>query len=188
MKLLVSITVLLMSLNGFAKCEYSIDPKDINVSWTAYKTPLKIGVGGAFTKLGVDSVKTGASFGDLLSGIDFKIDATSVSTKDTGRDAKIVKFFFIPMKGGATIKGKTLKYEKKILKVAMTLNGVTKVIPLKVETEKSVFKASGVIDVLDFALSGSLAGINKACEVLHEGKTWSDVAISLSAKYTNTCK
>ena len=92
------------------------------------------------------------------------------------------------MDKSADIAGTTLGYEKKVLKVRFNMNKYTRDVPLKVTKTDSSFSAEGVIDVFDFGLNKSLAGINKACEELHEGKTWSDVEVKLEAKYSKTCK
>ena len=168
-------------------CTYKINANDFKVSWVAFKTPLKVGVGGKFTKLGVKNA-TGSSFQDLVQGISFNIDTASTETGNKDRDAKIVKYFFENMDKSADITGETLSYEKKVLKVRLNMNKYTRDIPLKVTKTETSFEAEGVIDVFDFALNKSLAGINKACETLHEGKTWSDVEIKLEAKYSKSCK
>jgi len=176
-----------VSTNLFAAdCSYELKKEDLKVEWTAFKTPLKIGVKGSFDKLGVKKDAKGKDLASLLSGIPFLIDVQSVNTGNKDRDLKIYNYFFAPV--GPTIKGEVLKYEKSVLKVAITMNGVTKIVPLKVTSEDSSFVADGVIDVLDFNLAFSLKGINNACKDLHEGKTWSDVSIKLSGKYTQTCK
>lgn len=178
---------MLLSTNLWAKeCQFTSSPKDFSVSWTAFKTPLKVGVNGKFEKLGIKKVNKGNSLKELLTGVEFNIDGTSVNTNNKNRDKKIVKYFFKPF--GAELKGKLLKYEKKVLKMALTINGITKVVPLKVKKDKSTLTGTGYIDVLDFNLMKSLSGINKACLDLHEGKTWSDVGIKLVLNYKKSCK
>ena len=67
------------------------------------------------------------------------------------------------------------------------MNGKTLDIPLSYEYKNRKLSAKGVIDVFDFAMSDELAALNKACFALHEGKTWSDVAIGIDAEFTS-CK
>lgn len=187
--ILVFMTIILTSAPALAKkCNYSAASSDFKVEWTAFKTPLKAPVGGSFRSLGVAAAHAGNGIKDFLEGIEFNIDTLTTDTNNKDRDAKIVKNFFVPMLGGSNITGKTLEYSKKILKVEMTINKQMKVIPLKVTNVDGVIEAIGVIDVLDFALNKSLAGINKACFELHEGKTWSDVRVKLSIKYSKKCK
>lgn len=189
MKNILTVLILLtVSLNTFGKSCFEASSDNFRLEWTAYKTPLKAPVSGKFRNLGVNDKIKGKSVKDFLQGITFNIDTASTSTRNTGRDAKIVKFFFQKMAGGINIKGKTLKYEKKVLKVAITMNNKSVIVPLKVEIKDDIIEANGVIDILDFNMTESLAGINKACNELHEGKTWNDVAVKLTIYYTNTCK
>lgn len=182
------IFALLISFNSAwaENCSYSIKKNAFKVEWTAFKTPLKVGVKGSFDKLGVKSDQKGTSLKDLLSNINFNIDGQSVNTNNKDRDKKISTYFFEPM--GNTITGKLVSYDKKIINMSLTMNGVTKIVPLKAEIKNNEIIAQGHIDVLDFSLEKSLAGINKACLELHEGKTWSDVSLQLSAKFKKTCK
>ena len=71
--------------------------------------------------------------------------------------------------------------------LALTLNGQTKEVPLTYTFEGNKLEAQGAIDVFDFVLNDQLAEINKACYALHEGKTWNDVGIALSAQFSS-CK
>ncbi|MAZ47236.1 MAG: hypothetical protein CME65_01655 [Halobacteriovoraceae bacterium] len=188
MKSCLFLVLFLIWTVAFAEnCTYKMSAKDVNVSWVAFKTPLKIGVGGKFTKLGVKD-RTAASFSELIQGIKFNIDTASTETGNKDRDKKIIKYFFENMDKSADISGTTLGYEKKVLKVRFNMNKYTRDVPLRVTKTDSSFEAIGVIDVFDFGLNKSLAGINKACEKLHEGKTWSDVEVKLEAKYSKTCK
>lgn len=187
--LLITLLLSALSFTTFAKNCFESHSDNINLEWTAYKTPLKAPVSGKFRNLGITEEKLkGKSIKDLLQGISFNIDTASISTRNTGRDAKIVKFFFQKMAGGINIKGKTLKYEKKVLKTAITMNNKSVIIPLKVTIKDSKIEASGIIDIFDFDMYKSLEGINKACYDLHEGKTWNDVAVKLTISYANTCK
>lgn len=187
MKHILILIALITNIALAKDCTYKIAKEDFKVSWTAFKTPLKVGVGGAFTKLGTAN-ESAKSFNELLTGIKFNIDTKSTSTKNPDRDKKIVTFFFENMMGGTNISGTTESYAKKVLKIKFNMNKKSLTIPLKVTKTNNSFMAEGVIDVLDFGLNKSLAGINKACYELHEGKTWSDVGIKLEAKYTKVCK
>ncbi len=188
MKFTLFAILILNSAFSYAKdCSYLITSDDLKLEWTAFKTPKKIGVKGQFKKLGITKDLKGKTLKSLLEGTEFNIDATSVHTKNESRDAKIVKSFFKVMKSGAKITGSIKKYAKKTLIVSITMNGVTKDVPLSVELNNDKLEAVGYIDVLDFALNKSLAGINKACLELHEGKTWNDVKLELEARFSKFC-
>jgi len=179
-----------MSSNAFSmgcKQGYAVSEDGIDLEWTAYKTPLKIGVGGKFRELGVTKTYQGKTLSELLSGLEFNIDSASTSTKNTSRDAKIVKYFFQKMTGGLNITGSIKEYKQKTLYIEINMNKHTQIIPLKAEISGDQLTANGFIDVFDFGLNESLKGINKACEKLHEGKTWNDVGVSLKIDLKSGC-
>jgi len=189
----------LLSLLAMASMAYAtsptgcvlVQPSDMNVTWKAYKTPAKIGVGGQFTavKYTPNSLE-GKNFRELFVGSKVTIDTTKLTTGNPGRDAKLVKFFFSTMASN-TIEAKIVdikrsdKHEKGkprtgTLSVEISMNGKTQTVPMKYFYDKGKFDATGTIDLLDFAAGKSLASINKACYDLHKGKTWSDVTIGFA--------
>ncbi len=168
-----------------AKCQISND--DINVKWTAFKTKKKVGVGGSFTNLDLIARAAQKDLDATLLGQEISIETTSISTKNPARDKKIAKFFFSTMKSGTTITGKVTKVTKDIISIELSFNEKSKVIDFKRSVNKGVLSAKATIDVLDFGMNRELAALNKACFALHEGKTWSDVNIEITANLKN-CK
>ncbi|MFA7084873.1 MAG: YceI family protein [Arcobacteraceae bacterium] len=165
---------------------------DVVVNWEAYKTPAKIGVSGIFDKVTYRAVAPqGDNFRDILVGSSVVIDTTSVNSNHEGRDELLVKSFFTQM-NDAQIKAKIvdIKSDKRMrgkpktgeLSVEITMNGVSKIVPMKYIFDNGDFNAKGSIDIIDFSANKALIAINKACYDLHEGKTWSDVGISFSTK------
>lgn len=165
---------------------------EVNVNWEAYKTPLKLGVGGFFDSVKYISVaKEGKNFREILVGSSIAIDTRSVNSKNKVRDEKLYKFFFKQMNIQA-IKAKIvdMKADPKVknaprtgtIAVEIDMNGITKTVPMKYSFSDSVFEAKGFIDILDFSAHKALTSINRACFDLHKGKTWSDVAIGFNTK------
>jgi len=192
----------LISLLAFASFAYAaspaspsgcvlVQPKEMNVTWKAYKTPAKIGVDGRFTAVKYTPVSLeGRNFRELFVGSKVNIDTGKIDTGNPERDEKLVKFFFATMSTN-TIEAKIVnikrsdKHEKGkprtgSLSVEISMNGKTETIPMQYIYSKGKFNATGTIDLIDFAAGKSLASINKACFDLHKGKTWSDVSISFS--------
>lgn len=160
------------------------------VSWVAFKTMKKVGVGGKFDTLDTEGPSKGKNLKDLLKGQKITIDTYSVNTNNPGRDMKIEKFFFgvLPEKSGKReITGQITKVDKSAITVDLFMNGKKQTVPMPYTLKNNTLEAKGHIDVLDFALGDGLAGINKACYALHEGKTWSHVEIALKQKLEN-CK
>lgn len=157
------------------------------VSWKAYKTPAKLGVGGVFDKVDYKAIKpSGKNFREILVGSSVVIDTNSVNSKNEGRDVKLVNSFF-KLLGDGNIKAKIVDMtsNKRVAKeprtgsitLEVSINGVTKTVPMKYSYDKGLMKSEGVIDILDFSGSNALTTLNKACLDKHQGKTWSDVSI-----------
>jgi polyisoprenoid-binding protein YceI len=162
----------------------------VTVDWTAYKTASKIGVSGTFDKVDYKAVaKDGKNFREILVGSSVNIDTSSVNSKNTGRDVKLVKFFFKQMDSNTmNAKITDIKADKKlkdkartgVVTLDVTMNGVTKSVPMKYSFANGIFSAKGSIDIFDFSASKALLSINKACFDLHKGKTWNDVSIAFT--------
>lgn len=160
---------------------------DVEVNWQSYKTPAKIGVSGAFDDVSYKSIKKeGKNFKEILVGSSVTINTNKVNSKHVDRDLKLTNSFFKIMSDEKItakiidIQAKSKEMDKPktgTLIVEITMNKVTKKIPLKYIHDKGVMRADGFIDILDFGAAKALTKINKACFDLHEGKTWSDVAI-----------
>ena len=162
---------------------------DINVTWKAYKTFAKLGVGGQFTSVNyTPNKKSGSNFKELFVGSKVSIDISKIDTKNEGRDKTLVDMFFKQLKG-EKIEGviKDIKADKSkngkrpyrgTLDVSLTMNEKTLLIPMRYKYNKGDFQAMGTIDLFDFNGQSALASINKSCFKLHKGKTWSDVSIA----------
>jgi len=176
-----------------ANCSFS-QPSAVDVTWKAFKTPLKKGVGGHFKQLNYhSSVKSAKSLNTLLAGSTVKIDVSSVDSKNPGRDVKLLNSFFKQM-AGPDIKARiiSLKRDKDarkrgIVTISVTMNGVTKEVPMHYSFSNGELSANGVIDLADFNATKALQSINKACYALHQGKTWSDVNIGFTMKIAASC-
>jgi len=165
---------LLATLSIFALAECQLQ----SLQWTAFKTPLKLGVKGTFDKMTFVKGK------NCLEGAEVLINKHSVNTKNLGRDKTLDSFFFSRLKGD--IKAKIVAVKEKTLDVAITLNGVTKTIPFFYTKKDGVIRAKGVIDLFDFSGSEALRSINKACFDKHQGKTWNDVELGFTINAQST--
>lgn len=186
-RILISLIVLVFSLELLAgECMYSIEAnKDIKVSWKAFKTPLKVGVGGTLKDFTYKGKKEALTIQEIAksASLIIKTSKKSVHTKNPSRDAKISKSFFSTMLGGQDIEVKIKSLTAKKLILSIKMNGKTLDAPLKYTISKNTLSAKGFIDVLDFGMTKQLRDINNACKAMHEGKTWSDVEISLEANF-----
>ena len=160
--------------------------KDVQVEWEAFKTPLKVGVKGSFGTIKLSAMPD-KNVDGLLEGAKVVIETASVDSKNRGRDAKLVKFFF-RTQGVETITAEIKSLHKEIADVEITMNGVTRTVPMKLERDDDNVEAEGVIDLADFDMLPSLESLNKACYDKHQGKTWQDVELSFELQLAEKCK
>jgi len=168
-----------------------VQSNDMNVTWKAYKTLAKIGVGGQFTGVTYTAnKKEGKNFNELLVGSKVSIDLTKINTQNSGRDKTLVDNFFGKL-GGKSIQGiitgikrdkdtQSKKVYHGVVDVNITMNNRSVTVPMKYNYKNENFNAKGTIDLFDFSANDALKSINKSCFALHKGKTWNDVSIAFS--------
>ncbi|MBF0171126.1 MAG: YceI family protein, partial [Nitrospinae bacterium] len=136
---------------------FTVDPSRLSVRWIAYKTPAKAPVGGTFKTLSPTGQNQGGSLSALLTGAKVTIDGLSVDTGNPGRDENLVKGFFGLFAGQGAIEAsiESLFGDNKegTLTLAVTMNGVTRKVPLSYTLADGVFKAEGYVDLFDFSLN-----------------------------------
>lgn len=191
------VAAVLLSSSLFGACEYGQNG-DIIVGFQAYKTPLKIGVGGEFNSiLYINNTKIAKDLPTLLKGSTVNINTSSVDSANPARDKKLVDFFFNTMTQKEILAKITdLKVDKVdatgkttgVVFVDIKMNNVSHPAEMKFNYEKGVLQADGVIDLGDYKALGALSSINKACYDLHKGKTWSDVSISFNMNIQADCQ
>lgn len=180
------LAVMLLSTTLFAnECTYQ--KKDLQLTWTAYKTAAKIGVKGSFDSISLNSLhrETQKSF---LETTTITIKTASINSKNSARDAKLVKFFF-DIQNVKTITAQVVALNNNIASVKISMNGISKTVPMKLSIKDDVvIDAKGYIDLADFNMLPSLSSINKACFDLHKGKTWQDITLNLHLTLQKVCK
>lgn len=192
MKLLTLILTLIFSASALADCTYTVDKDKVNLTWTAYKLPSKVGVNGTFSAIDLKGSLKGNSLAKIIDSTSVKINHQSVVTKNKDRDQKIMKWFFKPMKGksiNASFKVISGKNSGEV-DMNLSMNGETHTIPLSYSVvDGNKLKMEGILNVLAFNLSKSLDGINKACLEQHQKSyTWADVKLLVEVGFNKTCK
>lgn len=163
---------------------FVIKPEATKVEWTGYKTTKKVAVKGQFTTLKF-AAKSGASVAETLNNLEFSIPISSLFSNNEDRDHKLKTIFFGAMANTELIKG-TLKATNTTCTAVLTMNGVTKELPLKMTiTDKRRVELNGTIQLADWNALNAVKAINKACFDLHKGedgvsKTWNEVAVTIS--------
>ena len=167
-----------------AQCLYNAHTSELE--FKAFKTPLKVRVKGTFNNYVLHTIPS-VSQKELLGSSSVTIKTKEVDTGNKGRDAKLVQSFF-EVQGVKQINAQVIAIDKDITDVAVTMNGITKTVPMKIDFKDDKVKLEGVIDLADFAMLPSLKSINKACYALHKGKTWQDVELKFTIKTEKICK
>lgn len=174
---------LLVASTAFAGCTYYSE--NAKVTWKAFKTYEKIGVGGSFNHV-VFSPRSAKTSEEFLVGSHITIDTATVNSGNAGRDATLVASFF-KTQNVTSITAKIISAKDSKAQVEITMNGVTKAVPMSYTIQEGKILGKGVIDLSDFAMLESLQSINKTCFDLHAGKTWQDVEIGFEIPIANNC-
>ena len=160
---------------------FSVIGETSTVKWTAFKTTDKVAVKGKFNTINITNSKKATTVEEALNGILFSIPVSSIFSNETTRDSKLKQFFFGAMKNTEFISG-TFDINETGSFANITMNGISKSIPVKLNIDGQTVKFSNTINLNDWDLGNALASINKACFDLHKGsdgvsKTWDEVEI-----------
>ncbi|HSQ45786.1 MAG TPA: YceI family protein [Lutibacter sp.] len=167
---------------------YSIMADSTIIGWTAYKTTAKVPVKGQFSALTIENVKKDSTVLGALNGLKFKIPVSSLITNDTLRDGKLKKFFFGSMKNTLEIKGTVHMNNNNTSMVELTLNGITRELPIAYMITDNRVTIVGNMELDNWQAKAALEALNVVCKDLHTGddgitKTWSDVKIEVIAVF-----
>ena len=156
---------------------------DLEVKWTGYKLASKVGVSGTFNKIDFD-IKKSDDLVTFLKSAKVKIDATSLESKDEGRNFNITSTLF-SLASAKNIQGSISSVDEKsnTLVLDVVMNGVTKPTTMKYTVNDGKIVANGVIDILDFNMSSSYKAFTEICGALHENVSYSDVNIEFSIPF-----
>lgn len=149
------------------------------LTWTAYKTPDKVGVDGSFDGIELTNSQTSDVPEKVLEGAEFTIDTEKVNTKNEERDAKIAKIFFGNLEG-KTITGSFGTFKDGIVPVQIKMNGQEISKDFNYTIEENKITLTGTIDILaDFQGQKGFDALHEACKQLHLDKTWTDVSVKI---------
>ncbi|MRI63933.1 YceI family protein [Ornithobacterium rhinotracheale] len=165
--------------DSISEGEYSYHPETTKLTWTAYKTPEKVGVEGTFSDYELTDYHPAAIKEDVLNGAKFKINSLSVNTGDDSRDNLLKTLFFGSMTS-PEIEGSFGQFNNSVVPVTLKLNDheVTKDFKYTFYDNKIVI--TGTIDVLkDFDIQKGFDLLHNECKLLHQDKTWTDVSIEV---------
>lgn len=157
----------------------------IKVQWTGYKTAAKVGVSGIFTDVKHQGKTKAETIDDLINGASLAIKLSTPSSGDASRDSNLKNKFFKLIGNEANAKVTTIS--KGLARVDLKMGKKTVDVALVPDLKDDVLTLTGTLDMFDFAIDSAFASISKTCLALHEGKTWNDVALKITANVT-PCK
>lgn len=163
---------------------YFVAADSTAVSWTAYKTTSKVPVKGQFQEVTIENAPKGKSVTEALNSLNFSIPVSSLFTKDTIRDGKLKKFFFATLKNTELISGSFEMLNDSTGTVNLTMNGLTKPLPVSCAVSNQNVTISALMDLHEWEAQTALDALNVVCKDLHTGedgisKTWNDVKIEV---------
>ncbi len=151
------------------------------LTFTAFKTPDKIGVDGFFDDIKLTNLKDGEKLSDRLKGSTFLIDSHSLNTKDpTGqRDPKLIQFFFDKL-ASPSISGTFNGFDNGKAQLTIKMNNQSKNFEFDFQENDNGLDINGSIDIVkDFEASSALSSIAEVCKDLHANKTWPEVSLKI---------
>lgn len=156
---------------------------NLGVKWTGFKLASKVGVSGTFNKVELD-IKKSDNLTEFLKSAKVKIESKSLESKDPVRNLNITSTLF-SLASAEFIKGSisSVNETNKTLVLDVTMNKVTKAIPMAYEIENGNIIAKGNIDILDFNMKSSYLAFTQKCATLHENKSYSDVNIEFTLPF-----
>ncbi len=156
---------------------------DLGVKWTGFKTAKKVGVSGTFKDIKLSITKTD-KLADFLKSAKVEIDAMKIDSKLPFRDKNITSTLF-SLASAKTVTGSISNVDesKKTLVLDVTMNSITKQVPMTYTLEAGKIIAKGTLEILDFDMKSSFDAFAKKCGGFHAGKTFSDVDVEFTLPY-----
>lgn len=175
------------------ECIYSYSKENTSVSWLAFKTTQKIGVGGNFLDFTIDGTKESSDPLEVVKGASITIPVNSVETQDEGRNKKIVDFFFGTFTDTKNLEG-TVKdiAEDGSGILTLKMNDIEQDIPVQFEVEDANVTVKTVIDINKWNAQSAISKLNEKCKKNHTGEdgvtvVWPEVEIVISSELVKKC-
>lgn len=156
---------------------------DLGVKWTGFKTEKKAPVSGTFNKVKL-SIKSSNDLSIFLKSSIVTIVSDSLESKNPARNLNMTSTLF-SLATSKVIKGNIsdVNEMKKSLILNVSMNEVTKTVPMMYEIADGKIVAKGTIDILDFDMKNSFMAFAKKCGAFHQNKSFSDVGIEFTIPY-----
>ncbi|PAF42851.1 YceI family protein [Helicobacter sp. 11S02596-1] len=179
-----TMSILAIALFGMLANAATIDTKKVETSWTAYKTAQKTPVSGTFNDIQYKFGKKQDSIAATLEGATATIDPMKVELHDATKNKNLQDFFFSQFKNGGikvTFKNVMEGKDQGTILAMVKMNNKNVKVPMQYTIKDGKLVATGVLDIMEFSLNDAFKKLAVGCHDLHEGLTWSQVAITFSA-------
>jgi len=156
---------------------------DLAVKWTGYKTEKKVPVSGTFNTIKFD-IKSSDNLSTFLKSSIVTIESSSLESKNPARNLNMTSTLF-SIATSKVIEGNIsdVNEMKKSLTLNVSMNEITKAIPMMYEINDGKIVAKGSIDILNFGMKNSFMAFAKKCAAFHQNKSFSEVGIEFTIPY-----
>ncbi len=156
---------------------------DLGVKWTGFKTVKKVPVSGSFNDIKL-KIESSDNLSEFLKSSKVEIKSDSFESNNKERNLNITSTLF-SLASSKMIEGSIVKVDEKEKKLVLniTMNQVTKQVPMMYEITSDKIIAKGTIDILDYNMENSFMAFAKKCATFHENKSFSDVDIEFTIPY-----
>jgi hypothetical protein len=177
------------SIKKVRQSRYNLNTDSTTLTWTAFKTTQRIGVGGSFDSFAVVARKSTGTIQELLQNAEIKINTSSVKSKNEIRDPKIVAFFFGQLAISDEIRGTIDSVVNNDVFISITMNGIKKAVQADYSIANGLLTIDAIIHLPDWNAQSALSALNTECNDLHKGedgvsKLWPEVAVHISCSIT----
>lgn len=156
---------------------------DLGVTWTGFKYENKTAVNGTFKDIEL-TIDPADDLTDFLTSAEVVIKTQSLESSDPIRNENMTSTLFSLLPAKLIIASiLNVNEQEKKLTLFLTLNEVSKAVPMTYKLSNGKIIAKGSIDILDFNMESSFLAFAKRCEVHHQNKTFSDVNIAFVIPY-----
>lgn len=174
-------------------CTYSYSAENTVVSWTAFKTTAKVGVGGKFDQFTISGVEVSEDPTKVFANAKFEIPVGTVNTENPDRDKKIVDHFFGTFTDTESITGAVSHIDGDSATFSIEMNGVGNEVTGHFSVEGETVTLSTTIDLGNWQGEAAVKALNDVCNDLHKGedgvsKLWPNVDVKIVTTLTKECK
>ncbi|MCB9262741.1 MAG: YceI family protein [Flavobacteriales bacterium] len=173
---------------------YEYQPDSTKLTWTAYKTTVKLPVNGTFKEIVVTPGKPSGTVKELMNQLVFDIVSSSISSNNEERDGKLVKTFFGSMTNSEKISGKITSVNgtdtSGKARISIKMNDIEHEVDAEYAISGNILEVKTMLHLGDWKAEPSIKALNNVCHDLHKGedgvsKLWPEIQVVISTELKN---